>query len=269
MEIKIFDVAHGFCAYIIADNRNVILVDCGCNPETGFTPSSYLSRTGCSGIERLFITNYDEDHLDDLPNLCRTLPIDVLHWNKSISGEELRQLKLRTGPLQPGMRALLEMIETFTTDISGFKEFSDIEISVFCNSYPSFEDTNNLSLVVFLHFQGIHLVFPGDLEKAGWRTLLQLNDFQEHLSRVNIYIASHHGRESGYCEEVFDYCNPDIIIISDESKKFETQEVDYKKHASGISWEGGSTRYVLTTRNDGMITISNPTGYRYFVNTFR
>jgi beta-lactamase superfamily II metal-dependent hydrolase len=269
MEIKIFDVAHGFCAYIIAENRNVILVDCGCNPQTGFSPSSYLSRTGCSGIERLFITNYDEDHLDDLPNLRHTLSINVLHRNRSLSGEELRQLKLGTGPLQPGMRALLEMIETFTTDVSGFEEFPDIEIAVFWNSYPSFEDTNNLSLVTFLHFQGIHLIFSGDLEKAGWRALLQRNTFREHLGRVNLYIASHHGRESGYCEDVFDYCHPDIVIISDESKKFETQKVDYKQHASGISWQDGSTRYVLTTRNDGMITISNPTRYSYYVHTSR
>lgn len=267
MEIKIFDVSHGFCAYVIADNRNVMLFDCGHNSQTGFRPSNYLPLSGCSAIERMFFLNYDEDHLSDLPGILEKLPIAVFHRNRSISAGELRQLKKQAGPIQPGMQALLGLIDNAGHNVSGYDEFQGIEIETFCNSYPRFTDTNNLSLVVFLHCGGIHIVFPGDLEKAGWEDLLQNPVFQSHLSRVNIFIAPHHGRQSGYCTEVFDYCDPDIIVVSDESIKYGTQIIDYRKHAKGIPWNGGDTRYVLTTRKDGMITISDPPGYSFYVTT--
>jgi hypothetical protein len=104
------------------------------------------------------------------------------------------------------------------------------------------------------------------MEKAGWLALLQDPDFRERLQSVNVFIASHHGRESGYCEEVFNCCQPDIIIISDKEIVHETQKHDYTKHASGITWNGGlQRRYVLTTRLDGTITITKEIGKGYFV----
>jgi beta-lactamase superfamily II metal-dependent hydrolase len=118
-------------------------------------------------------------------------------------------------------------------------------------NYPHVTDTNNLSLVLFLHCPGLSIVFPGDLEKPGWRNLLLRPDFQAHLARVNIFVASHHGRENGYLPEVFDYCHPQVIIISDESKQYETQETNYSNRASGIVWNATDTRKVLTTRKDG------------------
>ncbi len=267
MEIKIFDVSHGFCAYLIADNRNVMVFDCGHNSQTGFRPSLYLPSTGCTAIERIFFLNYDEDHLSDLPALSARLPINVFHRNKSISAEELRRLKQLAGPIQRGMQTLLGMIDNSGPDVFGYDEFPGIEIESFWNPYPLFTDTNNLSMVTFLHWGGIHIVFTGDLEKPGWEGLLANLSFKNHLSRVNIFVASHHGRQNGYCAEVFDYCNPDIIIISDESIKYGTQNLDYKKHAKGIPWADGNTRYVLTTRKDGMITITDPPGYTFYINT--
>jgi len=83
---------------------------------------------------------------------------------------------------------------------------------------------------------------------------------------MNIFVASHHGRESGYCSEVFNFCRPDIILISDKSIVHETQNVNYAKHANGLSWNGtNEKRYVLTTRNDGSITIDKNIGEGYRV----
>jgi beta-lactamase superfamily II metal-dependent hydrolase len=268
VEIRIFDVEHGFCAYIIADNHNVMLIDCGYNHSTGFRPSNYLPANGCSGIERLIISNYDEDHLSDLPYLRKRIPIQILRHNKSISADELRRLKLKAGPIQPGMAELLDMMATYTTDVTNPPDFSGLELTTFYNSYPKFEDTNNLSLVTFIDYRDIHIVFPGDLEKLGWQNLLQGQSFRECLSRVNLFVASHHGRASGYCADVFDCCQPELVIISDESIQYGTQETAYRQHCRGISW-GNGRRYVLTTRADGMITISQRHGEGPRVNTTR
>jgi beta-lactamase superfamily II metal-dependent hydrolase len=273
MEIRIFDVARGFCAYVIADNRNTMLIDCGANAETGFSPANYLRSRGCTGIERFFVLNYDEDHLSGLPALRSTsdlIPIRVLHRNPSLSPAQLSSIKQETGPLGSGMKSLLAMLETYTAPVTSPPEFTNLEFEVFQNNYPTFKDTNNLSLVLFLHHCAISVVFTGDLEKAGWQELLRRGEFRDHLARVNVFVASHHGRESGYVKEVFDYCEPDVIIISDESKQYDTQEIDYNQHASGIPFNGSDVRRVLTTRKDGMMTFTtNSSGLGYLVATAR
>lgn len=266
MKIQIFDVSHGFCAYLIADNGNVMLFDCGHNEKTGFRPSKYLPAQGCSAIERFFITNYDDDHVSDLADLRKVLPINILHRNKSITPDILKELKEEGGPLTDGLEAAIDMAATYTLDVVDPPEYPSIEWAVFHNLYPTFEDTNNLSLVVFIHCDGMGIVFPGDLEKTGWKELVKNDSFREHLLRVNIFVASHHGRESGYSEEIFTYCKPDIILISDEEIKYDTQEVDYKKHAKGLPWNNSrEKRYVLTTRSDGMITITKTIGQGYHI----
>lgn len=152
MEVRIFDVAHGFCAQVIADNGNVMLIDCGHNEETGFYPADFLLADGCTGVERFFVTNYDEDHLSGLPRLrqmANRIPISLLHRNTSITGVQLRAVKLQSGPLGPGMRALLPMIEEYRFLEATSPAFPNIEYRCFFNAYPRFTDTNNLSLVLF------------------------------------------------------------------------------------------------------------------------
>ncbi len=257
MLLRIFDVAHGFCALAIADTSNIMLIDCGDNDETGFYPADYLVNSGFRGIERFFVLNFDEDHVSGLPRLRQMqdrIPVWILHKNFSITDLQLRAMKEQSGGLGPGMKSLLAMSGNYNQIVSSPPDFGLLSYEVFYNNYPTFEDTNNLSLVLFLDYPGLSIVFPGDLETAGWEALLRNASFRQHLGRVNVFVASHHGRESGYCKEVFDYCNPEIIIISDEEIKFDTQEeVDYGIHARGINWTTGGVRRVLTTRSDGMI----------------
>jgi|GEM_PF-715376 hypothetical protein len=65
---------------------------------------------------------------------------------------------------------------------------------------------NNLSLVTFVKCGHHKIIFPGDMETEGWRRLLQNPEFVHELNGVNLFVASHHGRENGYCEEVLDLC---------------------------------------------------------------
>lgn len=268
MELKIFNVSHGFCAYLIADNGNVMLFDCGHNEQTGFRPSQYLNGR-CSGIEHLIIQNFDQDHVSDLPNILANFPISVLFRNRSVPADSLEQLKLQGGPLTSAMESALQMHRNYTCDVSSPPEFPGIEFFTFQNEYPSFQDTNNLSLVSFVIYDGVGIIFPGDLEKAGWDAMLQGEFFRKCLARVNIFIASHHGRINGYNAAVFDYCKPDIVVISDKEIVHGTQKDMYRKHVpDGLTWNGGpERRRVLTTRSDGTITITKSIGKGYHIAT--
>ncbi len=251
MKFEILNVEHGFAAYAIAEDNSVLLFDCGYSSTC--CPSEHLWRQGIRVIRQLFVTNYDEDHIADLPVLRRCFEIETITRNRSVNSDQLRNMK--TYPISNAMQVLLEMIDNYTGEVLiGQFQSTGIQVQTFYNAYPLFEDTNNLSLLVFLNIGGVSFLLPGDLERAGWLELLKNSDVCRLLRGVDVFVASHHGRESGYCREVFDYCVPQFVIMSDGPVQYDTQEMAgvYGQHAIGGLF-GNQKRKVLTTRKDGSL----------------
>ena len=178
----------------------------------------------------------------------------------------MRAIKLDSGPLTGDAEWYVEACgsynqppsEPFDSNMGG------ITCRTFWNHYPTFTSTNDLSLVVFIKYSNFKILFPGDLEKAGWLALLQRQDFVSELMGTDVLVASHHGRESGYCPQIFDYFTPSAVVISDKPIQHETQQMvpDYRKVICKQGVRVRTTmkdRHVLTTRRDGWIqfTVTN------------
>jgi beta-lactamase superfamily II metal-dependent hydrolase len=251
MRLKIHNVGHGGCISLKHQNGNSMVWDCG--HTENHRPSYFLPYIeGIHRIDRFFVTNYDEDHISDLPNLIANLTLPLLHRNTSIDAPLLRSIKQQSGPISTAMESMLSMIGHYTGGPPEVPpEFPGVEFTTYWNSFSDFSDTNNCSLVTFLTCKGLKFIFPGDLERNGWLKLLERSSFRNDLLDTNIFIASHHGRESGYCAEVFELCFPSAVIFSDSNIKFASQEMSskYATHCRGIPFNG-NTRYVISTRND-------------------
>ena len=100
----------------------------------------------------------------------------------------------KAGGVGHGIRELVSMIDEYTggpLDV----DWGALSYRVFHNSYPGdFVDSNNLSLVIFIHYHDLHMVFPGDIEKAGWKKLLANTSFAEELKTVNVFGRTMVGR---------------------------------------------------------------------------
>jgi len=104
----------------------------------------------------------------------------------------------------------------------------------------------------------VSFALGGDLERPGWLRLLENPHVRRHLSQVDVFVASHHGRSNGYCREVFDYCRPRLVVMSDGPVQHDTQLMasTYSQHATGETFNspgGREIRKVVTTRKDGNI----------------
>lgn len=124
---------------------------------------------------------------------------------------------------------------------------------------------------MFIKYGNFKMLFPGDMERAGWLELLKRGDFCAELSGTDVLMASHHGRYNGYCEEIFAYFTPSCVVISDKAKEHKTQETvpDYRKIISTNGVKVRTTmkdRHVLTTRRDGHI-IFDVDGTCYTIDT--
>lgn len=269
MELRIFDVEHGFCA-ALTDGDYLALIDCGHNSNNGLRPLEWLYAQGYRNINALIISNFDQDHISDIQAVRDNFTVDALAVNPSVSPESLYNIKIQGGAISEQMKTLLASMQNneLNTVFSVPYQNGNVRMSFYWVRYPHESDTNNLSLVSFIRFGTGNIIYPGDLETAGWKLLLQNPNFIAELKSTNVYIASHHGRSNGYHQEVFDFCTPEIVIISDQERKFSTQEHDlYSKHTTGIHFgvSPGKTevRRVLTTRNDGHLTISEVAGMSY------
>jgi hypothetical protein len=52
-------------------------------------------------------------------------------------------------------------------------------------------------LALFVSFGGSTVLAGGDMEEKGWKNLLPNPAFVARLAEVNVYVASHHGRDNG------------------------------------------------------------------------
>ena len=264
MRLEVFDVEHGACALITTDEGKYVMIDCGHNSTTGWRPGDYLDTRQIRQIEALIVTNYDEDHVSGLPNLLDRVQVKFIRRNQSVSARAIRRLKSTDG-MGSGIERLVDALE-YEYTINGHADFGSLEVSTFRNQYPTdFEDENNLSLATFISAHGNTVLFPGDMETEGWRKLLKNRSFRDQLSKVSVLFASHHGRASGICEEMFSngLCQPYYVVISDKHKGFQTQETtDFYRAVSKGGPFRGERRYVLTTRRDGKISFNfRPDGW--------
>jgi hypothetical protein len=265
--LRIWDVEHGACAMLhhLRDGYagRLGMIDSG--DKAGWTPSAYIRHNlNRSTLDYLFITNVDQDHISDLEGLWRNgLNVAVWHKNPSISADVFLQLKKQGGPLTIDAWRYFQTMNTHVAPVSEpfSQNMGGIKSRLFWNSYPRFTNTNDLSLVVFISFGMFIILFPADLERAGWLALLRDPDFRHELSKTTILVASHHGRQNGYCKEVFDFCHPQAVVMSDKSIVHDTQLMasvyhgEVVKHYAGgvVVATTGKRRHVLTTRRDGHI----------------
>lgn len=253
--LDIFNVEHGSCALFTGDTGATMLVDCGRNVSSGWTPTVELTNRNTSRLDLLAITNFDEDHADGLPELRSShIKIGALWRAKNVEPDRILELKSDTG-IGAGIRELVSMSKQYSHPLSVPIDFGDVRRKMFCNPGHLFDDENNLSGLIVLITNGRKIVFPGDLERAGFDQLMKNAEFREWVANATILIAPHHGRECSVHEGFLELVSPFWTVISDCGYKYDTQLTipSYAKYSRGAEFRG-KMRRVLTTRSDGSIS---------------
>lgn len=261
MFVSIFDVKAGSCALITTEDRKHVMVDCGTNADTGWTPGGYLRDRGIAELDLLVVTNFDEDHTRGYSSLAANgVDVRALLHNKSISTANIVRMKDPDGGPGPGVGALVRDIAgNFTGGL--YKPIApgfDYEVAYSDPDRVGLE-SNSLSLLMLARCNGCNILFTGDLDKAGWDALG--DTARRMLRQTHVLIAPHHGRDDGQWEG-FAGNVPLLrwVVISDKGHMYDTQKLAtpfYGALAQG--WKFGpkldQDRKVLTTRSDGSIAI--------------
>lgn len=134
-----------------------------------------------------------------------------------------------------------------------------------CNKTKRFDQ---FSSIIIVQYGGYKIVFTGDNPKSILDSMIDLNyqNIKELVKDATFLLAPHHGRTGEYSEKFFKCVNPCLTVVSDKGIEHNTQNETARLYEGrGLDFKG-KKRYVLTTRNDGTITIEVEFG-KYNVST--
>lgn len=135
LDIKIFNVDHGFCATINTGDRHTILLDCGYNSQTGFCPTQYIFQQHHWLLDGVILPAYSPDHLASFPDLLTQSlehgsPINSLIANPSLHSTQFPELAVSTQHLN-NVLSLTTKAHPECSQISHSMTINDIYLTFF------------------------------------------------------------------------------------------------------------------------------------------
>lgn len=271
LTIKIYDVEHGSCSHIITPNNKHILIDVGSRGNKSITEhirKKYFCGQINPQIDKLYITHPHEDHIYDLPMLYNKLNPKVLqrptgafdiiptqdtflhrniaYYANKMNREYNRPLGIGEDPADEKYNGAV------TINVVSPKE-----------EWTNKDDLNTFSSIIVVNYEGHKIVFTGDNPKNILDKMIDMNyeEIRSKVENATCLLAPHHGRTGEYSEKFFNCVNPYLTLVSDKGIKYGTQNETARLYKGrGVKFDN-EYRYVLTTRNDGTITIKVENGY--------
>lgn len=254
LKIAFLDVGHGDFIYAVTPTGDNLVIDMG----TGdVVPSNFLSNV--TTISEMQVSHPHTDHFDDIvamskktiksfrcPNLDQ-FDDKVIGWKKS---DKAKVAKLR------------QMKGTLTADNDAVSVGNGFDHTVWFPGNVDSADPNTASIVTTLSYQGIKILFGGDLPASGWEDLLKKPAFVTAIKGTSVFKVPHHGRDEGCSDALFDVDGfaPRLCVISDKSLEKDNENTVatdwYTKRATGCTVVGSDEpRKVVSTRSDGSIFV--------------
>lgn len=278
LKVVVWDVQHGNAAYINTPGNQHIVIDLGIGAYKGsdasFSPLLHLQKQGSvKHLDGVIITHPHRDHIDDIFNFDKLSP-RVLFRPKHLSEDDIR-----TGNQKDDKDIIdkyLEIHHRYSNPVATGEDPCQEEnnggvlFQLFTPSSCARSNLNNHSMVTVITYAGSKIIIPGDNEPCSWNELLGRNDFLAAIKGTDVFIAPHHGRESGFSSALFERMKPWLIVISDGPFSDTSCTDRYGQNAKGWTVHkrsgGKEERKCVTTRNDGVIDVRfgrNDDGGRY------
>ena len=258
-----WNVQHGSAAYIETPNGKQMAIDLGA--DDAFSPLQYLWQRGIRKLDHVTITHPHMDHIDDI------LKFDYLKPTTVLLPTHLDEDDIRGGNYELNedaerkVKKYLEIRDRYCGDACPWdnlqvpSNWGGVSITSFGPSRSSTANLNNHSVVTVFKYGGVKVLIPGDNESPSWIELLNRPDFVDAIAGTDVFVASHHGRESGFYRPLFDHFTPLVTIISDGPVVGTSVTENYTELTQGRAVQkrsgGREYRKSLTTRRDGYIVV--------------
>lgn len=279
MKLIIFDVGNAFCSIISSPNGYGMMIDCGSNGDKDCPVALVQSNKEWLGLKNfvkstgesyplglLHITHPDDDHVRNAKKIKEKLEPYLLQrtrFEEFPDGDKVHDEykeyidKQYRGSNPEKIDWGFDKNKTFQIPMDVLKADENLSKKL----------RNNSSIVRFISHNGASILYTGDLEAPAWEWLIKNNQsFVDTIKNgIDIFIAPHHGHNSGFPQSLFDIVGNVKMIIHSKGSEANIEGTDvsnkYSENADGVTYKNLNdeelyTGKVLTTRSNGHIYVS-------------
>lgn len=238
LECTIFNVDHGFCAFVKSPNEYGLLIDCG--GKVDFSPVKWIKQNYNPGkqniryyekrrIAECLITHLHADHFSDVNSFDLFKVEKPRRLYRDKTSLPIIDSKIKDSGYDSRKTDILRRFRLFEKEYTnpiegkvpwGFEYIAYERLTeTVARKVSSTDDKyiNNRSYLLSIGFAEKKILFPGDMEVEGWKQIVADEKYNELLANTSFFIASHHGHKSGFTMEILDRTGiPDVYIVSNK-----------------------------------------------------
>ncbi|MBR5273453.1 MAG: MBL fold metallo-hydrolase [Clostridia bacterium] len=203
--VKFLDVGQGDSILIMTPEKTM-LIDAGLDGCGEQVVIECLKDYGITTIDYIIATHPHADHIGGLD--------EVIRYVDSVGCVYMPEIPEKIVPTSVAYRKFLEsVLETDADVISpepGETFNMDGAVITFMGPVKTFDDLNDLSIVVRLDYGETSFLFTGDCRKGPFKEVMK----KGYDVEVDILKAAHHGAFNATDNKVFNAISPEWMIIS-------------------------------------------------------
>lgn len=227
LQVTFLDVSQGDGIYMREESGHTIMIDGGSSDAWKVGENRILPMIKASGSSRVddwFLSHPDQDHLSGLKEiLTMGYPVERL-WIPEVFREKEAVLELAELAEENGTEVRFTRPGVLLSDGDGSGESKDMNDNGSASAgfiltclYPEPEEpissANDGSMVLLTQYDGVSILFTGDLESSGEARLLARSSRSGQLS-CDILKVGHHGSKGSTGKPFLTELNPFFAAIS-------------------------------------------------------
>lgn len=250
IKLFFFRIGNGHCTYIEFPNGERGFVDLNRkSPNEGEDPLQIIWDAGIRRIDHLFITHPHRDHITGFKALFDSFQVGSFYY----SG-----VYFRPDPVYDDWLIYEEKRRSHTNrnqvGVGYFTSVGQVRIDYLLPPATLItgtnEDINNNSLLLKFTYGATRILVCGDTDEDGWRRVSDYN-----ISNMDLFLAAHHGNDSGYYQPKVRVMNPKYVVISAGSRTPHDADQKYRQYARYGVYTTRTSRVVATCDERGNISL--------------
>lgn len=252
LEVTMLDVGQGDGIFIRSPGNMTCLIDGGSTSEeelSRYTLEPFLESRGVSGLDYVFISHGDEDHLSGISEMLDRKKTGVRIKNLVLPDRKVWDAKLTA------LAGKARKAGTTVKTISRGQKLSDKKGTTLCCLGPGAdykgEKGNEASMVLELKLGRFSMLFTGDLEGEGEKEFLKRAGGECFYTVLK---TAHHGAKGGTTEAFLKKVDASLALISagrDNRYGHPAKETLARLKKRGIPYFCTKECGALTVRTDG------------------
>lgn len=203
LEVHFLDVGHGDSTLIIC-GEHAMMIDCGDDTQ-GRMLQEYLRDHDVAKLDYLILTHPDKDHIGGAPAVLSEVSAGQVFQSAFRKGSETEEMLQQTLKQQD--------VDAVTPIVGAEYQLGEAWFTILAPS-GTYEESNDSSVALMLHFGENTFLFTGDAEKEAEEDMVENGEKPGLSLKADVYQAGHHGDKSSSKKKFLRAVSPEYAVIS-------------------------------------------------------